>query len=400
MYKLEPARYQLVLPSLKEVSINHLFALAVINGKIDGEIYVDDPVQPSTFLVRHSYGMLLLWGNCYNERFNQKLKTYVLSSEKRQGTEWLQAFPASWDAVLENLLGESVERDTRLNFRFEQTKRSCFLQPAESDYQLVLTDEALFLRVKGTVVPSRFWRNAAEFNRIGLGYTLVKDGIPVSTAFTAFVEGRELEIGIETQQEYQGLGFAPIVCSALIDYCLQHGLTPVWACRKGNVASAKLATKLGFEVTKTTSYYKLPNERIMEKITISTDKSRLDLPLIYQFLSERSYWAKGRSLETVQKSIEHSLCFGAYDEDGNQLGFARVATDYAVFGWLMDVFVLEQHRGKGIGKKLIEAIVTHPELKDLSRLGLGTADAHGLYRQYGFNGLSKPANAMERIHIG
>ena len=137
----------------------------------------------------------------------------------------------------------------------------------------------------------------------------------------------------------------------------------------------------------------------MEKITISTDKTKLDIAQIYEFLNERSYWAKGRSLETVQKSIQHSLCFGAYDENGNQLGFARVATDYAVFGWLMDVFVLEQHRGKGIGKKLIEAIVNHPDLKNLSRLGLGTADAHGLYRQYGFTGLSKPANAMERLNV-
>ncbi len=132
-------------------------------------------------------------------------------------------------------------------------------------------------------------------------------------------------------------------------------------------------------------------------MTISTQKEKLNVPMIHQFLSERSYWGKGRSLEAVKKSIENSLCFGAFDGDGNQLGFARVATDYAVFGWVMDVFVLEEHRGKGIGKKLMEAVVNHPDLKGLRRLGLATADAHGLYRQYGFTGLLKPENAMERF---
>ncbi|HKJ42204.1 MAG TPA: GNAT family N-acetyltransferase [Sunxiuqinia sp.] len=130
---------------------------------------------------------------------------------------------------------------------------------------------------------------------------------------------------------------------------------------------------------------------------ISTNKSLLDIPMIHSYLSERSYWAKGRSLEIVQKSIENSLCFGLYDETGRQLGFARVVTDYAVFGWLMDVFMLEEHRGNGHGKKLMDAIVNHPDLKNLRRMGLGTDDAHELYKQYGFTNLSKPENMMELL---
>ena len=133
----------------------------------------------------------------------------------------------------------------------------------------------------------------------------------------------------------------------------------------------------------------------MEDIFISTDRDRLDIQMIHQFLSERSYWGKGRSLETVRQSIVNSLCFGVYDVSGKQLGFARVATDYAVFGWLMDVFILEDYRGKGLGKLLIKAVTEHPALKNLRRIGLGTADAHGLYEQYGFTGLSKPQNMME-----
>lgn len=135
----------------------------------------------------------------------------------------------------------------------------------------------------------------------------------------------------------------------------------------------------------------------MENFIISTERDRLDIQMIHQFLSERSYWAIGRSLETVRQSIENSLCFGVYDASGKQLGFARVATDYAVFGWLMDVFVLEDFRGKGLGKLLIKEVTEHPALKNLRRIGLGTADAHGLYQQYGFTGLSKPQNMMELL---
>jgi len=135
----------------------------------------------------------------------------------------------------------------------------------------------------------------------------------------------------------------------------------------------------------------------MEDVTISTNKELLDVDLIHSFLSERSYWAKGRSRETVIQTIDNSLCFGIYDTENNQLGFARVVTDYAVFGWLMDVFVLEKYRGNGLGKLLIKTITEHPDVKNLKKIGLATSDFHGLYEQYGFTRISKPENRMELL---
>ncbi len=129
-------------------------------------------------------------------------------------------------------------------------------------------------------------------------------------------------------------------------------------------------------------------------IQISTDKKRLNTKLIHEFLSQKSYWAKGRNIEIVERSIENSLCFGVYS-DNQQIGFARVVTDYAVFAWLLDVFILEAYRGKGYGKLLMNAIMTHEKLQNLQRWGLGTEDAHGLYRQFGFKPLRKPENIME-----
>lgn len=132
--------------------------------------------------------------------------------------------------------------------------------------------------------------------------------------------------------------------------------------------------------------------------TISTDPARLDLALIHGFLSE-SYWARNIPLAVVEKSIRHSLCFGAF-KDGRQAGFARVITDYATFGYIADVFVLPEHRGHGVSKKLMSAIRSHPDLQGLRRMVLATQDAHGLYAQFGFQPLSHPEAFMTIHHPG
>lgn len=128
---------------------------------------------------------------------------------------------------------------------------------------------------------------------------------------------------------------------------------------------------------------------------ISTDKAKLDTVIIFDYLSNQSYWAKGRSMETIEKSIKNSLCFGVYNSVNNQVGFARVVSDYAVFAWLMDVFILPTYQGKGLGKLLMQEITTHQDLLPVKKWGLGTRDAHGLYEQFGFRPLAKPENMME-----
>lgn len=131
-------------------------------------------------------------------------------------------------------------------------------------------------------------------------------------------------------------------------------------------------------------------------IYISTDKSKLNLELIHDFLSKESYWAIGRTFETVQTSIDHSLCFGAYKDYG-QIGFARVVTDYAVFAWILDVFVVPKYRKNGVGKMLMTEIKRHPKLQRLQRWGLATDDAHKLYEQYGFRQVNRPDTFMEIV---
>ena len=130
-------------------------------------------------------------------------------------------------------------------------------------------------------------------------------------------------------------------------------------------------------------------------ITISTDKNKLQIDMIHQFLTE-TYWAKGRTLDEVKKTIEHCLCFGVYLKE-KQIGFARIATDYTVFAYLMDVFILPEYRGKGFSKQLMKAINEAPELQSCKVWMLKTSDAHNLYKQFGYSELKHPEKVMERI---
>lgn len=128
---------------------------------------------------------------------------------------------------------------------------------------------------------------------------------------------------------------------------------------------------------------------------IDTDKSRLDVPLIHQFLSQESYWALNIPLEIVERSIANSLCFGVYQQT-QQVGFARVITDQATFAYLSDVFILPEHRGKGLSKLLVQTISDWPTLQGLRRWLLATNDAHRLYEQFGFTALDQPDVYMHR----
>ena len=133
--------------------------------------------------------------------------------------------------------------------------------------------------------------------------------------------------------------------------------------------------------------------------SISTDPSRLDREVIHDYLSRFSYWAKGIPREIVDRGIDGSLNFGVYDGDA-QVGFARIITDRATFAYLCDVFILESHRGQGLGVSLMETVRAHPDLQGLRRWVLATRDAQGLYRKTGFRDIEQPVRYMEIIDRG
>lgn len=131
----------------------------------------------------------------------------------------------------------------------------------------------------------------------------------------------------------------------------------------------------------------------MSKILISLDREKLDISYIHDFISN-SYWGKGRTIETVKKSIKNSRCYGVYFE-GKQIGFARVVTDTVIFAYFMDVFIDKAHNGKGYAQQLMKFIMNDPELSEVSKWYLRTLDAHSLYEKLGFKPLAQPENSME-----
>ena len=138
----------------------------------------------------------------------------------------------------------------------------------------------------------------------------------------------------------------------------------------------------------------------MKGFNISTDNNLIDFELVYSFISQ-SYWAKGIPVNTMRKAIDNAFCFGVYAEPKasteklRQVGFARMITDKATFAYLADVFILEEFRGLGLSKFLVEHIISHPDLQGLRRIMLATKDAHGLYKQYGFKEIEYPEMLMQ-----
>lgn len=131
--------------------------------------------------------------------------------------------------------------------------------------------------------------------------------------------------------------------------------------------------------------------------SISTDKSKLDIEKIHDYLCNQSYWAQGRTIEEVKISIENSTCFGVYDKNENLVGFARVITDVSVLAWLLDVFILEEHRKQGLGKLLVKTVVEHPDFSLVNKWMLATDDAHTLYEKVGFKTDTDSQKYMRKV---
>lgn len=269
---LPKSNYKKAAESIKNAAINTLFAEAVIEQKINGEIYVDNIEEPKTFYIIHPYGMTLLVGDSENKEFNNQFKDYALNSNKaRHKPEWMQAYPYTWDKVLSELFGDRliassenteqnlsgvIELNTRVNFKFDQDKFIASRKPViENDIKIVRTDSEVFRNMPGSVVPAYFWETEEDFLNNGVGFSLYYKNKLASTAYSSCVNTSQLELGIETVPEFRGKGFAQYVCQALIDYCIEHQFEPVWACRLENTGSYKLAQKIGFVPTIELPYY-------------------------------------------------------------------------------------------------------------------------------------------------
>ena len=229
MILLDKKEYYKVSEPLQQVEINHLFADAVVLGHINGRIYVDNTLKPEVFYVEHPYGMSLLFGRTTNESFNKWLIQHTLNTHQiRNRFEWLQVFPNAWNELIttewanhlikqkDNDAGihdDKIEENTRVNFKFNKAKYLEFKSKHSGDNVPVSpTDKEMFENMQGSVVPARFWNNANDFHEKAVAFSVMEDSTVACTAFSAFVIGNQLEIGIETSDNYRGKGYAAITC--------------------------------------------------------------------------------------------------------------------------------------------------------------------------------------------
>lgn len=259
MIPLPKVDYRKIVEKVKAIPFNTLFARMVLEGQIDGDVFVDDVEEPRSFYVLHSYGMSLLAGDSNNPEFNDWLSSLFLD-ESNVKDEYLQVYPEDWASIIKNIAGQSyhsmndgddregkrIIEDTRINFTMRKPRQI----DEDPDCQVVRTDRRHFDRMKGTVVPRFFWKDADDFVNNSVGFSALVNGNLASLAFAAFIirseDKKYLEIGIETLPEYYGKGLAKQACAALIRFCLDNSFDPTWTCRGTNMGSKRLAESLGF----------------------------------------------------------------------------------------------------------------------------------------------------------
>lgn len=262
-----------LVATLERVGVNTGFARAVAERMVDGALWADRLPAPRAFHALHPYGMSLVWGDSLAAAADD-VADHLIRGDYRRSDEWLQVDPRwpqlDWDALLgaepaDRLVGggeAGVVRFSRVNFSFDPARfRALHGASVVPDGWRVRRAAAPDFSLTGSVVPKFFWRDAAQFLAQGGGWCLERDGNPGAIAFTSFRFGREVEIGIETMPlaRRQGLGLA--VAVAMIKDLLADDLTPVWSCRRENQASYELALRLGFRLTRTIPYYRLPARR-------------------------------------------------------------------------------------------------------------------------------------------
>lgn len=278
MIELEQNNYYRVIQLLNEVPFNTYFARSVVKNKVKGEVFVDNEQTPSVCLIVHKYGMSLLCGSDKNDSFNDKVADFLKNdSTNNSMAKWMLVHPENWERKLSDLLGKDLlkvpdirENDhqkykesnkvlqtERVNFKFH---KNLFINNTKvpEGFALKRIDLEIYEKISGSVVPQNFWNSEEDFLESGIGFSLLSDDQVVSTCFSSFIVDDKLELGIETTERFRGKGYSVYPAIALIEYCLSLGYEPIWACRKENIGSFKLARKLGFLPFSNHPYYVLP----------------------------------------------------------------------------------------------------------------------------------------------
>lgn len=271
MIELPVRHFAGLLPALRALPINHLFARAVLERCVDGRVWVDDAMKPALVHVIHPYGMTLLFGDAAAVA-PQTLSRHLNEAARGPNDRWMQVFPVNHGRRVAELLqaeiadastppgGLKAQQYTRANFRFEAERfaSSDFPRHLPAGMSLRPMSESDFSLPGMSVSPNCFWNDAAQFLRNGGGWCLAQGDEVAAMAFSSFRFDDDLEIGVETRLTFRRRGLAQLAAAKLIETCLAQGLQALWSCRKENRASYRLAQRLGFVPAAEIPYFRLP----------------------------------------------------------------------------------------------------------------------------------------------
>lgn len=277
--QISHANYSQPLQELERIPFNTLFARSVLEEKIPGDVFADNCENPGQYYVAHPYGMSLLYGKTDCDFSNlQQLDTFFRNRVTTlDRSEFMQISSSKTEQVMDQLCklrsktGRNIEQNMedpkhycsfkkyiRINFRFNRLQFEPPRPPA--DWKNIIIEklsQQSFNQLKGSVIPSHFWESYESFSASGYGLTASVKNRIIAVAFSSFVHGSQFELGMETLPEKRRRGYGKFLCSYIIQHCLRNKLEPIWACRKDNSGSYRLACSLGFEPVKELPYYEI-----------------------------------------------------------------------------------------------------------------------------------------------
>ncbi len=247
MILLTPSQYNMVIEPLLNVPINILYPRAVVEKRsVQGWVYVDNIDNPQSFYIIHPCGMSLVFG----KPLTRYPKSYKLD-------EWLLSYPniEDEDAFFDNL-NSRVYKYTRVHFKFNPDKYVSRREDRK-EYTIVRIDREMFNSLKGPIIPKFYWDNADDFFNIGMGFALMRVGIPIATAFSTSVVDDKIDIAVDVNYNYRGRGFGTLMGDAMVEFCLLNNCEPVWGTFSYNHPGTRVGEKLGFDLVEQLPCYGL-----------------------------------------------------------------------------------------------------------------------------------------------
>ena len=258
MIELSKEKYTLVIPFLKDIECETIYAYSILENKQQGRIFVDNLMFPKTALFWHYCGFAIVSGDCNNNEFNNELLKLLYGDyEKNQRKFVLYASNDAWRIKLSSLLDDDqvVNKRLRLSFKFDD----CFFNlqnfSVPYGYEIKEIDKLLLEKIEGNIIPRFSWHSPQAFLDYGKGFCLIHEDKIACTAFSASIGNNQIDIGVETNDNYRRNGFGVITAAMMVSFCLDNAFEPIWGCRNDNTGSSSIALKLGFRQRTSYAFY-------------------------------------------------------------------------------------------------------------------------------------------------